>query len=437
VRAPWSRRLNELETIQSQEVTEEQRTSPHISMRDFFIYLGPALIISLAFLDPGCLATDIAAGAGFNYDLIWSLVTASMFAIILQYLSGKLGIATGNSVSQLVRASLKTRSRIIPYWLAAELAIATTDLSEYMGTVIALNLLFGIPLLQASFLGAADVIILLAVSNGRFRLIEYTFMFFVSIISVGFIYELAIVGFNPTQVVIHTVFPTISQDSILIIVGIIGAPVMPHTLWLHSALTQQKLTRWGVKKDDQLPRKKLLRIHTRETLLILVGAMIVNVSILVMSASAFYPKYNIQEFSDAYNVLKPLFGPMAATVFGVSILASGISASTCGTLAGQEVMTSLLGIKVNKYLRRLVTRGINVFPVTILLLLGLSPFAILVYSQVVLSLMIPLPMIPIICYTARSKVMGSFVNRRTTSIIAVAVGVTIIALNAVLIYTSF
>ena len=437
MRAPWSRRLNEQETIQSQEVTEEQRTTPHISTRDFFIYLGPALIISLAFLDPGCLATDIAAGAGFNYDLIWSLVTASMFAILLQYLSGKLGIATGNSVSQLVRASLKTRSRIIPYWLAAELAVATTDLSEYMGTVIALNLLFGIPLLDASFLGAADVIILLVVSNGRFRLIEYAFMFFVSIISVGFLYELAIVGFNPTQVVIHTVLPTISQDSILIIVGIIGATIMPHTLWLHSALTQQKLTRWGIKKDDQLPRKKLLRIHARETLLILVGAMIVNVSILVMSASAFYPKYDIQQFSDAYNVLKPLFGPMAATVFGVSILASGISASTCGTLAGQEVMTSLLGIKVNKYLRRLVTRGINVFPVTILLLLGLSPFAILVYSQVVLSLMIPLPMIPIIWYTARSKVMGSFVNRRTTSIIAVAVGVTIIALNAVLIYTSF
>lgn len=437
MRAPWSRRLTEPETIQSQEVTEEQRTTSHISVRDFFIYLGPALIISLAFLDPGCLATDIAAGAGFNYDLIWSLVTASMFAILLQYLSGKLGIATGNSVSQLVRASLKTRSRIIPYWLAAELAIATTDLSEYMGTVIALNLLFGIPLLYASFLGAADVIILLVVSNGRFRLIEYAFMFFVSVISLGFLYELAIVGFNPTQVVIHTVLPTISQDSILIIVGIIGATVMPHTLWLHSALTQQKLTRWGIKKDDQHPRKKLLRIHTRETLLILAGAMIVNVSILVMSASAFYPKYNIQQFSDAYNVLKPLFGPMAATVFGVSILASGISASTCGTLAGQEVMTSLLGIKVNKYLRRLVTRGINVFPVTILLLLGLSPFAILVYSQVVLSLMIPLPMIPIIWYTARSKVMGSFVNTRTTSIIAVAVGVAIIALNVVLIYTNF
>jgi manganese transport protein len=143
------------------EVTEEQRTSPRISARDFFIYLGPALIISLAFLDPGCLATDIAAGAGFNYNLIWSLVMASMFAILLQYLSGKLGIATGNSVSQLVRASLKTKSRIIPYWLGAELAIAVTDLSEYMGTVIALNLLFGIPLLYASFLAAADVLILL------------------------------------------------------------------------------------------------------------------------------------------------------------------------------------------------------------------------------------------------------------------------------------
>jgi manganese transport protein len=417
------------------EVTEQQRTNPQISARDFFIYLGPALIISLAFLDPGCLATDIAAGAGFNYDLIWTLVLASTFAILLQYLSGKLGIATGNSVSQLVRSSLKTRSRIIPYWLAAELAIAVTDLSEYMGTVIALNLLFGIPLLDASFLAAADVLILLVLSNGRFRLMEYAFMFFVSVISIGFLYELAIVGFNPAQVVIHTFAPTISQDSILIIVGIVGATVMPHTLWLHSGLTAQKAKRWGIKHSDEIPTKKLLRIHGRETLIILAGAMCVNVSILVMAASAFYPQYNIQQFSDAYNVLKPLFGPLAATVFAIGILASGISASTCGTLAGQEVMTSLLGIKVNKYLRRMVTRGINVFPVTILLLLGLSPFAILVYTQVVLSLLIPLPMIPIIWYTARSKVMGSFVNRKATSIIAVAVGVTIIALNAVLIYT--
>jgi manganese transport protein len=419
------------------EVTEEQRTSPRISARDFFIYLGPALIISLAFLDPGCLATDIAAGAGFNYNLIWSLVMASMFAILLQYLSGKLGIATGNSVSQLVRTSLKTKSRIIPYWLGAELAIAVTDLSEYMGTVIALNLLFGIPLFYASFLAAADVLILLVLSNGRFRIIEYAFMFFVSIISIGFLYELAVVGFNPAQVVIHTFTPTISQDSILIIVGIIGATVMPHTLWLHSGLTAEKKKRWGIKDSDELPKKKMLKLHTRETLLILVGAMIVNVSVLVAAAAAFYPQYNIQQFSDAYNVLKPLFGPLAATVFAIGILASGISASTCGTLAGQEVMTSLLGIKVNRYLRRIVTRGINVFPVTILLLLGLSPFAILVYTQVVLSLMIPLPMIPIVWYTTRSKLMGSFVNSRTTSIIAVAVAVTLIILNVVLISTYF
>ena len=190
------------------EVADIQRTSAHISLRDFFTYLGPTLIVSLAYIDPGNFGTDIAGGSQFNYALIWSVWMASAFAMVLQYMSGKLGIATGNSLPQLLRGSLKTRARIIPYWLGAEIAIAATDLAEYLGTVIALNILFGIPLLYASIFGALDVIILLALTSKRFRVIEYFFMVFVSVICIGFLYEIFRVGPNVNQFVIGSISPS-------------------------------------------------------------------------------------------------------------------------------------------------------------------------------------------------------------------------------------
>jgi manganese transport protein len=435
--APPARSLKPPEPAEAPEVPEHRRTNPGISLRDFFTYLGPTLIVSLAYIDPGNFGTDIAGGAQYNYALIWAVWMASAFAMVLQYLSGKLGIATGNSLAQLLRGSLKSRSRVVPYWLAAEIAIAATDLAEYLGTVIALNILFGIPLLYASIFGALDVIILLALTSNRFRVIEYFFMVLVSVIAIGFLYELLLARPELNQIAIHSISPSISSGTVLVVVGIVGATVMPHVLWLHSSLTSAKLGRWGVKEEDHLPRKKLLRLHLRENVIILAIAGCVNVAILVMAAAAFYPKYSsIQQISDAYNILGPLFGSLAATVFALTLLASGIASSVVGTLAGQEVMTSLLGIKVNPYLRRIITRGINVFPTTVCILLGISPLALLFYSQVFLSILIPLPMIPLIWYTSKKKIMGSYVNRRTTMVMALAVGGVIVALNIALIYTS-
>ena len=432
------RGLKPPEQEQKPEVTEQQKYNPHISLRDFMVYLGPTLIVSLAYIDPGNFGTDIAGGSVFNYDLVWAVWMASGFAMVLQYLSGKLGIATGNSLPQLIHDSLKSRSRIIPYWLAAEIAIAATDLAEYLGTVIALNILFGIPLLYASIFGALDVVILLALTGNRFRIIEYFFMVFVSIIAAGFLYELLIVGPNLQQIAIHSISPTISADTVLVVVGIVGATVMPHVLFLHSSLTSGKLGRWGIKEYEQTAKRKLLRLHLRENVVILAIAGCVNVAILVMGAAAFYGHgyTNVQQISDAFNILKPLFGPLAAIVFAMTLLASGIASSVVGTLAGQEVMTGLLGVKVNPYLRRIVTRFINVVPTTAAILLGFSPLALLFYSQVFLSILIPLPMIPLIWYTSRRKIMGSFVNRRTMTILALAVGAVIIALNIALLYTS-
>jgi len=436
--APPVRSLRPQDTTERPEVSEQQKNNPHISVRDFVRYLGPTVIVSLAYIDPGNFGTDIAGGSEFNYALIWAVWMASAMAMVLQYLSGKLGIATGNSLPQLIRASLKTRSRILPYWLAAEIAIASTDLAEYLGTVIALNILFGIPLLYASIFGALDVIILLALTNNRLRVIEYFFMVFVSVIAVGFLYELLRVGPNPRLFVLGSVSPDISSGTLLVIVGIVGATVMPHVLWLHSSLTSSKLGRWGIKAEDHAPKRKFLGLHLRETVLILAIAGCVNVAILVVGAAAFYGHgyTNIQQISQAYEILGPLFGAGAAVIFAITLLFSGIASSVVGTLAGQEVMTGLLGIKVNPYLRRIITRGINVFPTTVCILLGISPLALLFYSQVFLSVLIPLPMIPLIWYTSKRKVMGPYVNRRATAVIALVVGGAIVALNIALIYTS-
>lgn len=420
------------------EVAEHQKNNPRISVRDFFTYLGPTLIVSLAYIDPGNFGTDIAGGSQFNYALIWAVWMASVFAMILQYMSGKLGIATGNSLAQLLRGSLKTRSRIIPYWLAGEIAIAATDLAEYLGTVIALNILFGIPLLYAAIFGALDVIILLALTSNRFRVIEYFFMVFVSVIAIGFLYELLRVGPNLSLFVIGSVSPDISSGTILVVVGIVGATVMPHVLWLHSSLTAAKLPRWGIKEDEHFPRKKILGLHLRETIIILTIAGCVNVAILVMGAAAFFKNgyTNIQQISDAYQILRPLFGSAAAVIFAITLLCSGIASSVVGTLAGQELMTSMLGVRVNPTLRRIVTRVINVFPTTACILLGISPLALLFYSQVFLSILIPLPMIPLIWYTSKAKIMGPYVNRHSLIIVALAVGSAIVALNIALILSN-
>ncbi len=438
MRFPWSRGLRFAEPTSKPEVTQEQKTNPHISLREFFAYLGPTLIVSLAYIDPGNFGTDIAGGSQFDYKLLWAVWMAGLMAMVLQYMSGKLGIATGNSLAQLIRVSLKSRTRAIAYWLMAEVAIAATDLAEYLGTVIALNILFGIPLLYAGFLGAADVIILLALLNNRFRIVEYFFMLFVSIIATGFLYELLVVGPNWQQIAIHSFSPDLAGGTVLVVVGIVGATVMPHVLWLHSSLTQTKMQRWGVQQDEMASKKKLLRLHLRENVVILAVASCVNVAILVMAAAAFFPKYtNVQQIQQAYEIMKPLFGAAAAIIFAVTLLSSGIASSTVGTLAGQELMTSMLGIKVNKYVRRIITRVINVFPTTIAILLGLSPLALLVYSQVLLSLFIPLPMVPLVYYTSKKKIMGPFVNQRWFIIVACAVAGTIIALNIALLYTSF
>ena len=386
----------------------------------------------MAYMDPGNYGTDIQSGATFAYDLLWTVWLANLMAMVLQYLSGKLGIATGKGLAELIKTSLKIRRFTVPYWLAAEAAAAATDLAEYLGTVIALNILFGIPMLYAAVFGALDVIILLALTHERFRIIEYFFMVFVSIISIGFLYQILLIQPSLSNIAYHSVAISVNSDNILLVVGIVGATVMPHALFVHSTLTKNKLTTGTLEE-----KRRHRRLHLREVILTLTIASLVNVAILVSSAAAFYPTYmGVSTINQAYTILKPLYGYLAATVFAITLLASGIASSTTGTLAGQAIMDGLIGKHVNKYVRRLVTRVVNVFPTTLAILIGLDPLRLLVYSQVVLSLMIPLPMVPLLIYTRRRDLMGEFVNRRITTILALLAAGLIIILNVAYLMTT-
>jgi manganese transport protein len=413
-----------------EEVTRE--AFKRLSLRSLFVYLGPSLIVSMAYMDPGNYGTDIQSGASFAYDLLWTVWLANLMAMVLQYLSGKLGIATGKSLPELIKVSLKTKRFTLPYWLAAEAAAAATDLAEYLGTVIALNLLFNIPLIYAAIFGALDVVILLALTSERFRIIEYFFMLFVSIISIGFLYQFLLIQPSIPNIAYHSFAVNLSSNTILLVVGIVGATVMPHALFVHSWLTKNKLTTGSIEE-----KRRHRRLHLREVIFTLTIASLVNVAILVSAAAAFNPNYmGVSTINQAYAILKPLYGPLAATVFAITLLASGLASSTTGTLAGQSIMDGLLGTHINKYIRRLVTRVINVFPTTLAIYIGLNPLSLLVYSQVILSLMIPLPMIPLIIYTKRKGLMGEFVNRNITTVASVLAAGLIIALNIFLLITT-
>lgn len=403
-------------------------------LAQLFSYMGPAVIVSIAYMDPGNYGTDIQGGAAYNYNLLWVVWLASAMAMILQYLSGKMGIATGKSLPEIMREKLKKRMFIIPYWLAAESAAAATDLAEYLGTVIALNLLFGVPMIYASIFGAFDVILILTLTTRKFRIIEQMFMLFVSVIGIGFIYEIFLAKPDMPSIAYHSIMPILDNSGALMVaVGIIGATVMPHALFVHSSLAARKV------HDKPLhERRKARKLHLYECVLLLTIAGVINAAILIMSASAFHPNNSgVASISDAYKILVPMFGVGAGVLFLVTLLSSGISSSIVGTIAGQHIYEGLLGKKTNPWLRRFITRFVNVVPCTIAVLLGMDPLNILVYSQVILSLLIPLPMIPLILLSRNKNLMGEFVNRKITTIIGFVVVGIILGFNSYLIITTF
>ena len=393
-------------------------------------------MVSVAYMDPGNYGTDIQGGSSFNYNLLWVIWLSSGIAMLLQYLSGKIGIATGQSLAEIIRFKLKNKKFIVPYWISAEILIAATDLAEYLGTVIALNLLFNIPMIYAAIFGALDVILILAVTAKNFRFLEQLFILLVSIISFGYLYELFIVKPDPYSILYHSFIPSLQNSSaILVTVGIMGATVMPHAIFVHSYFTKNKVQE--IKKITIDKKRQLRKLHLFENIFVLTIAGMVNAAIMIMAAAAFYSHdAPIASISEAYKTLIPLFGSLAGIIFLITLLSSGISSSIIGTLAGQSIMEGLLGINVNIWLRRIITRFVNVIPTTVALLLGFDPLNILVYSQVILSLLIPLPVIPLVLISKNKLLMGEFANKKSTTILSIIFVVIILTLNSYLIVTS-
>jgi len=389
---------------------------------------------AVAYIDPGNFGTDISAGASFGYVLLWSVVLANLMGMLIQYLSGKLGIATGQSLAELTRQSLGKRSRIIPYWLASETFALFTDLAEFLGVTSAVWLLSGgaIPLLIAAWISALDVVVVFALAGRRFRRVELMITMLVFGVGLGYVYEIFLVRPDALSVVKGSLIPTLSgSPELFLVVGIIGATVMPHVMVLHSSLTKEKAV--GL---DEGERRKLLRLHRLDTIGNMTLAGLINMAILIMAAAAFFVAgLNVATINDAYRTLIPLFGVSAAVVFAITLLCSGWSSSIIGVLAGQSILEGLLGTKFSPWGRRIILRVINVIPTSIAITLGYDPLLLLVYSQVVLSLLIPLPLIPLIYYTSRKRFMGDFVNRHSITFLAVVTASVIVALNIVLLVT--
>ncbi|MBI5553483.1 MAG: Nramp family divalent metal transporter [Candidatus Diapherotrites archaeon] len=401
-------------------------------LRPLLLFMGSGLIVSVAYIDPGNWGTNISGGASFNYDLLWVIWLASGMAMLFQYLSGKIGIA-GYSLPELVKEELRNPLLVAGYWVLAEIAILATDLAEFLGIVVALNLLFGIPLMVGTLIAVADVFLVLLLAGKKFRRMEQAFIGFVGIVGLAFVYEVFLAKPDPAAIAFHSVVPVLSSESALIAVGIIGATVMPHALFVHSWLIKNKIMEFG-----HLTRQKLLQYHLVDNVVSLFLAGLINASMLIMAAAAFFQLGGgVATLSDAYHTLIPLFGPMAATLFALALLAAGISSSVTGTLAGQSIMDALTGFKVSLWVRRIITRVINVIPLTIALYLGIEPLKILVYSQVVLSLLIPLPLLPIILFTANPRIMKELVNRKATTLAAIGAGLIILGFNAYLLFSVF
>jgi len=398
-------------------------------MRAYLAFAGPAVIASIAYMDPGNFATNIQAGAKYGYSLLWVVLAANLIAMLFQALSAKLGIVTGRNLAEMCREHFP-RHVVWAMWVVSEIAAMATDLAEFLGGAIGLSLLFQMPLFAGMAVTAAVTYGVLMFEGFGFRPIELIIGAMVSIIALCYVVELFIAPVDWAAAAVHTLLPQIPDAAALLLsVGIIGATVMPHAVYLHSGLTQARMP---VHNDGE--RRKVLRFSNQEVIVALTVAGLVNIAMVMMASGAFHAGHtDVAEIETAYHTLTPLLGAGAAAVFLVSLIASGISSSTVGTMAGQMIMQGFIRFKVPILVRRLVT----MLPAFVVVALGANATNSLVISQVVLSIALPLPMISLLIFTSRRDIMGQFVNSRLTSVAALAGTMVVLLLNIFLILQTF
>lgn len=407
----------------------EVLTGQRRGVGSLLLFAGPAVVASIAYMDPGNFATNIQAGSGYGYSLLWVVLMANLIAMMFQALSAKLGIVTGRNLAEMCHDQFSTPVRIV-MWIVSEIAAMATDLAEFLGGAIGLSLLFGMPLLAGMAVTAVVTYGILLFDGRGFRPMELIIGALVSVIGICYVIEMFIAPVDWAAAGLGVITPSMPDAAALTIsVGIIGATVMPHALYLHSGLTQHRAT---ARNDAE--RKTLLRFSNWECVIALAVAGMVNMAMVIMAAAAFHAGHtDVAEIETAYHTLTPLLGGAAATVFLISLMASGMSSSAVGTMAGQMIMQGFVGFHIPIWLRRLVT----MLPAFVVVLMGVNTTDALVYSQVVLSFALPIPMIALVMFTRNPAIMGSFANKRLLDIAAIVGTVIILCLNAVLLLQTF
>jgi len=407
--------------------------------RKMLAFAGPGFLVAVGYMDPGNWATDLAGGARYGYTLLSVIMISNLMAILLQTLAARLGIASGRDLAQACRDSF-SRPVTLVLWVLCEIAIAACDLAEVIGAAIALNLLFGLPLIWGVCLTALDVLIVLFLQHKGFRYVEALVVALILLIAGSFAIELWLarpewtavaVGFIPRTEILK------NADMLYIAIGILGATVMPHNLYLHSSIVQTR--KYG---DSPASRGEAIRFASIDSAVALMFALFINGAILVMSAAVFHGSGNedVADINDAYVLLSPLLGTtMASVLFAVALLCSGQNATLTGTLAGQIVMEGFINLRIRPWLRRLVTRLIAIIPAVIVVYIygdrGAGPLLIL--SQVILSLQLPFAVFPLVMFTSDPTKMGRFVNPPWVKALAWTVAVIIGSLNIYLLYRTF
>jgi manganese transport protein len=390
---------------------------------------GPAVVASVAYMDPGNVATNIQAGSACGYGLVWVVVLANAVAMLYQAMSAKLGIVTNSNVAELCRRHLP-RPAVIAMWIVSEVAAMATDLAEFLGGAIGLSLLFRLPLLLGMVATAAVTYAILSIEKNGYRKIEMIVGGLVGVIGVCYLAELFIVPPDWSSAALHAVLPQLGgANALTLAVGIVGATVMPHAIYLHSGLTQDRAP---ARTDRE--RRQLLRFSNREVVVALSFAGLVNIAMVVMAAAAFHAGHSdVGQIETAYHTMVPLLGAGAAGIFLVSLMSSGISSSVVGTMAGQMIMQGFVGFRIPVWLRRLIT----IVPSFAVVFAGVNATNALVFSQVVLSLTLPVPMIALIALSRNRSLMGPFTAGRGTLAAASVATFVILALNVVLLLGLF
>lgn len=394
----------------------------------FLPFLGPAFIAAVAYIDPGNYATNIAAGSKYGYTLLWVVFASNLMAVLIQSMSAKLGIATGKNLPEICREKFKKKTSIM-LWLQAELVVMATDLAEFIGAALGLYLLFDIPLMAAALIAAVGSFAILEVQRRGIRPLEAIIAGMIFVVVIAFGVQVFYAGPDTASVLAGFFTPKFEGvDSILLSAGMLGATVMPHAIYLHSALTQNR-----IKGENDEERKKIFRFEFVDIVIAMLIAGGINASMLIVSAALFNQNgLKVEDLDIAFNQFGNLLGPSAAILFGIGLLTAGLSSSSVGTMAGDVVMQGYINRRINVYLRRFITMA----PPLAIILIGVNPSKALVMSQVVLSFGISFALIPLIMFTSNKELMGNLVNHKVTTILAWIIAVIIIGLNLFLLYQS-